>query len=213
VNILFLIAHPDDEAYGPYGTIAKLAKDHKVTVFCVCDGKRPGNTAVSSERIFAFKANCEQLGVEWKIQNNSDLSLEYADTVANVSGIIEHYSPDVVYTHNITDLNMDHRLLAEACLVACRPKPECTVKELYYFELPNFATTPSTFTPNTYVDISDFIESKKLALSRYHTETYDFPDARSIKAVKVLARYRGYAVGIEYAEAFQLVFAHDRKTR
>jgi LmbE family N-acetylglucosaminyl deacetylase len=213
VNILFLIAHPDDEAYGPYGTIAKLAKDHKVTVFCVCDGKRPGNKTVSSDRIFAFKANCEQLGVEWKIQNNADCSLEYRDTLANVEGIIDYYKPDVVYTHNISDLHNDHKLLAEVCLVACRPKPGSTVKELYYFELPNFATTPSTFTPNTYVDISDFIESKKLALNRYHTETYDFPDARSIEAVETLAKYRGYAVGSQYAEAFQLVFAHDRITQ
>lgn len=211
MNILFLIAHPDDEAYGPYGTIAKLAKEHKVTIFCVCNGERPGNTKVSADRIFAFKANCERLGVEWKIQNNSDCSLEYRDTLANVEGIINHFKPDIVYTHSPTDLHSDHKLLAETALVACRAKPDSTVKELYYFEIPSFAQT-TVFMPNVYKDVTDFFDLKKQALASYKTETYEFPDARSVEAIETLAKYRGYAVGIQYAEAFQLVYAHDRKT-
>jgi LmbE family N-acetylglucosaminyl deacetylase len=207
VNILFLIAHPDDEAYGPYGTIAKLAKDHKVTVFCICNGERPGSIEVSSDRISAFKTNCERLGVEWKIQNNADCSLEYRDTLANVEGIIDYYKPDVVYTHNISDLHNDHRLLAEVCLVACRPKPGSTVKELYYFELPNFATSPTSFNPTVYTDISEYIDLKVQALSSYKTETYQYPDARSVEAVVALSKYRGYSVGAHHAEAFQLVFS------
>jgi LmbE family N-acetylglucosaminyl deacetylase len=209
MNILFLIAHPDDEAYGPFGTIAKLAKDHNVTVFCICNGERPGNKQVSADRVFAFKANCEQLGVEWRIQNNADCSLEYTATLANVEGIIGHYKPDVVYTHNNKDVHTDHRLLAETALVACRPKPNSTVRELYFFELPQFAQSPA-FDPTVYKDITDYIDIKKQALARYTTETYEFPDARSIEAVETLARHRGYAVGSQYAEAFQLVFAHDR---
>jgi LmbE family N-acetylglucosaminyl deacetylase len=208
-NILFLIAHPDDEAYGPFGTIAKLAKDNKVTVYCVCNGERPGSPHVSSDRVFALKANCEQLGVEWKIQNNPDCSLEYRDTLANVEGIIRHFNPDIVYTHSNTDVHTDHKLLAETALVACRPKPGSGVKELYFFEVPQFAQSQGSFVPNVYTDISDYIEIKKLALSRYHTETYKFPDARSIEAVEVLSKYRGYAVGVEYAEAFKLIFSKN----
>lgn len=212
MNILFLIAHPDDEAYGPYGTIAKLAKDHKVTVFCVCNGERPGNEQVSANRIFAFKANCEQLGIAWKIQNNADCSLEYTATLANVEGIIDYYKPDIVYTHSDRDLHKDHKLLAEAVLVACRSKPESNVKELYFFELPQFAQSKS-FEPTVYKDITEYIDIKKQALARYVTEIYKFPDARSVEAVETLAKTRGYAIGTQYAEAFQLVFAHDRKTR
>ena len=211
LNILFLIAHPDDEAYGPYGTIAKLSKDHNVTVFCVCNGERPGNVKVSSDRVFAFKDNCERLDIDWRIQNNPDCGLEYRSTLSNVEGIIEHFKPDVVYTHSPTDLHSDHKLLGETALVACRSKPSSTVKELYFFEIPAFAHT-TEFKPNVFVDITEFIHLKKQALSAYKTETYDFPDARSVEAVETLAKFRGYAVGIPYAEAFQLVFAHDRKT-
>jgi LmbE family N-acetylglucosaminyl deacetylase len=212
MNILFLVAHPDDEAYGPYGTIAKLSKEHKVTLFCLCNGERPGNVKVSADRVFALKANCEDLGIDWHIQNNPDCSLEYKTTLANVEGIINHYKPDIVYTHSNKDLHTDHKILAETVLVACRSKPESTVKELYFFELPQFAQSQG-FAPTVYKDITDYIDIKKQALARYTTETYEFPDARSIEAVETLAKYRGYAVGSQYAEAFQLVFAHDRITQ
>jgi len=212
MKILFLLAHPDDEAYGPYGTILKLVKQgHEVTVFCLCNGERPGNEKVSADRVFAFKENCELAGVEWKIQNNPDLSLKYNETVANVTGIIDFFKPDAVYTHNISDLNNDHRIVAEAALVACRPKPTSTVNELYFFEVPSstdwtFSQVQPVFEPNTYIDITDCIEDKKLALARYSTETYPFPDARGVEAMETLSKYRGYQVGYRNAEALKLVF-------
>jgi len=212
MKILFLLAHPDDEAYGPYGTILKLVKQgHEVTVFCLCNGERPGNEKVSADRVFAFKENCELAGVEWKIQNNPDLSLKYNETVANVTGIIDFFKPDAVYTHNISDLNNDHRIVAEAALVACRPKPTSTVNELYFFEVPSstdwtFSQVQPVFEPNTYIDITDYIEDKKLALARYSTETYPFPDARGVEAMETLSKYRGYQVGYNNAEALKLVF-------
>lgn len=37
-NILCIIAHPDDEAFGPSGTLARLSKTHDVHIACVTDG-------------------------------------------------------------------------------------------------------------------------------------------------------------------------------
>jgi LmbE family N-acetylglucosaminyl deacetylase len=219
VNILFVIAHPDDEAYGPYGTMASLvAQGHTVTLFCLCNGERPGVEQVAADRVFALKANCEELGIEWKIWNNKDLSLELNDTAHLLTQLIATHKPSVVYTHNISDMNHDHRIVAEATLIACRPKPECSVDELYFFEVPSstdwtFYQVQPAFQPTTYIDVSDFIESKKLALLRYSTETYEFPDARSIEAMTTLSKYRGYQVGIHYAEAFRLVFSRSRKSQ
>lgn len=212
MKALFVIAHPDDEAYGPYGTMARLVQEgHKVTLFCLCNGQRPGAESVSADRVFALKANCEQLDIEWKIWDNKDLSLELNDTAHLLTTLISNGQYDVVYTHNISDINHDHRVVADAAMIACRPKPNSSVKELYFFEVPSstdwtFSQIKPVFEPTTYVDISDYIETKKLALSRYHTETYEFPDARSIEATTTLAKYRGYQAGLEYAEAFRLVF-------
>jgi len=76
-----------------------------------------------------------------------------------------------------------------------------------------FSQIQPSFQPNSYVDIGDYITLKQLALSKYTTETYDYPDARSVESMITLSKYRGYQVGFNYAEAFQLVFSRYRKNR
>lgn len=212
MKILFILAHPDDESFGPGGTIARLAVDNDVHVFSLCNGARPGMEEVSKTRVRSFYKACELLGAKATIHNVPDLSLTYPGTVAKVENIIIQMKPDVVYTHNMSDVNMDHRIVAEACIVACRPKPSSTVKELYFTEVPastdwSFSKVQPVFEPNTYVDITNFIELKKQALALYVTETYEYPDARSVEAMEARAKHRGSQVGYNYAEAFQLVFA------
>lgn len=218
MNILFVIAHPDDEAYGPAGTIAELAKEHDVTVYCLCNGARPGWEHVSDARVEAFIHSCELLGANCKIGNSPDLSLELLPTVRAIEEVIEKIQPSVVYAQNISDINQDHRIIGEACLIACRPKAESIVNELYFFEVPSstdwtFYQIQPKFEPSVYKDISEHIELKKRILGMYITETYEFPDARSIEAMTTLAKYRGYQVGLPYAEAFRLVFSRSHKTQ
>jgi hypothetical protein len=214
-KILFLFAHPDDEAYGPAGTIAKLSQENQVIVVSLCNGARPGNEHVADARASAFVKSCEMLGAEWKIYNTPDCALTYDDTLKTIELLVEYCKPDIIYTHNISDIHRDHRLVAECCIVASRPKPNSTVKELYFCEMPSstawsFGKFEPLFNPNVFKDITDFIEIKKQVLELYITETYKFPDARSVEAVEILSKYRGYQSGITHAEAFQLVFSHDQ---
>jgi LmbE family N-acetylglucosaminyl deacetylase len=218
MKVLFVVAHPDDEAYGPYGTIVSLVQQgHDVAVYSLCDGRRPTAEHVSKQRCAAFIENCEQAGAKWKIWDNADLSLDLNDTAHLLAKLVELEQPEAVYTHNISDINRDHQTLAQAVLIACRPKPSCSVDSLYFFEVPSstdwsFNKLQPAFEPNTYVELSqDIVDLKAQALERYATETYKFPDARSVEAMTTLAKYRGYQVGCDYAEAFQLVFSRARK--
>jgi LmbE family N-acetylglucosaminyl deacetylase len=209
--IIFIFAHPDDEAYGPAGTIAKLARDNRVIVVSLCRGDRPGTTEVESARKDAFMACNNSMGSTAIIMDNSDTELEYKKAVREVGHIIDNYKPEVVYTHNISDLHKDHRLVAEACLVACRPKPESSVKELYMSESPvstdwAFGKIGPVFEANTFVDVEEYMEIKRGAVGLYTTEIYDWPDARSIESVEVLAKYRGKQIGVRFAEGFSQVF-------
>lgn len=213
MKILFLVAHPDDEVYGPYGTIINLVRQgHGVLVYSMCNGARPGAEDVGKARVDRFIQNCENAGARWKIWDNNDLTLDIKLASEFVSTLIDMEKPDVVYTHNISDLNRDHRILAEACLVGCRPKPNSSVKSLYFFEIPastdwTFSQLQPSFEPTTYVNIpDDVMQIKQKSLAAYDTETYNYPDARSVEAMTTLAKYRGYQVGYNYAEAFKLVF-------
>lgn len=43
-RVVGIFAHPDDEALGPSGTLATLAKDHEVYLICVTSGEAAGKT-------------------------------------------------------------------------------------------------------------------------------------------------------------------------
>lgn len=215
MNVLFIFAHPDDEAYGPAGTIAKFARGNDVTVLSLCKGNRPGSEEVASARQTAFEESCALLGAEPMMLNYSDCQLEYASTLKSIEDAIKEVDPELVFTHNISDLHRDHRLVAEACLVACRPTPLSKIQALYMSEMASstnwtFSQIEPIFAPNFFIDISDYIDVKARAMELYQTETHEFPDARSVVSMKALAMQRGTQVGATYAEAFRLVFAHDR---
>jgi LmbE family N-acetylglucosaminyl deacetylase len=216
MKILFIFAHPDDEAFGPAGTIMQLAETNDVSVVSLCNGERPGNEHVAEARIEAFKKSCETMKASWRIYSTPDCALTYDDTLKTIETIINQDMPDVVYTHNISDIHRDHRLVAECCMVACRPKVGSSIKELYMCELPastdwSFGQIEPVFTPNVYRDITDVIEIKKDIMSLYGTEVYEYPDARSIESMRAMAKNRGRQAGVEYSEAFKLVFSLPRK--
>jgi LmbE family N-acetylglucosaminyl deacetylase len=211
LRILFIFAHLDDEAYGPAGTIKKLSENNDVFIVSLCKGDRPGKEEVMKTRKKCFLESCKILGAESIIQKNSDCTLEYSKTLKEIENIIDYLKPDSVYTHNISDIHRDHRIVSETSLVACRPKLNSTIKEFFMCEIPSstdwsFSQIEPLFTPNKYVDISNFISYKMQSLSLYETELYEYPDSRSLKSVEVLSMYRGKQVGCNYAEAFKQVF-------
>lgn len=216
MKIFFIFAHPDDEAFGPAGTIAKLTSaGHDVSIISICDGDRPGAN-VGADRRQAFESSCRTLGAKPWIFDNPDCTLDIRQTTRFVSELVETHKPDVVYTHSIADVHLDHRIVAEACMVAVRPKPNSPTNALFCVEVVPSTTWGfqqfGTFTPNVYEDVSDFLLIKQEVIDKYATECYQYPDARSAQHVIDKARVRGAESGFKYAEAFQLVFSRGHKT-
>lgn len=215
-RILFVIAHPDDECYGPMGTISKLKENNDVIVLCLCNGNRSMDAERSVHRMAVLETNCADMGVSLIEKQYSDFTLpsNYQKVISDVTSIVEWYRPHVVYTHNKSDIHVDHRTLADAVMIACRPTPELSVEQLYMFEVPGstdwaFGQVEPLFVPNTYVDVTQYMLKKKFLLSRYTTEVRDDPDMRSIEAMESLAAYRGRQVGYQYAEAFKLIWSKN----
>ena len=142
MKILVIAAHPDDEVYGMGGTIAKLSEaGDEVHVLFVTDGctaqyrndpRLPQILAQKQEE--ARRANA-LLGV--KAVHFGTLPDMRLDTVPHVEvnqlieETVDAVAPEVVYTHFLGDVNLDHQMVYRSTLVAVRPVPGQTVRELY----------------------------------------------------------------------------------
>ena len=96
-------------------------------------------------------------------------SVPLLDVTQSVEQQIDELKPDVIYTHHIGDLNIDHQITHKAVMTACRPQPNFSVKEIYAFEVlssTEWQTQISEyFVPNVFVDITDFLSIKMQALN------------------------------------------------
>lgn len=219
---LVIAAHPDDEVLGCGATIARLVSEEWVVhVLIVAEGA----TSRSVKRdILMHQVELYDLAKCAKAANNILGStsikfhslpdnrmdrVELLDVVKLVEAEINRYKPCLVLTHHAGDVNIDHKVLHDAVVTACRPQPQHSVKNLLFFEVPSStewrpAASGMYFAPNYFYDVTDFLEKKLEALRAYEPEMRSFPHPRSIKAVEHLARWRGATVGCEAAEAFML---------
>ncbi len=124
----------------------------------------------------------------------------------SIQKIVEIVNPELVYLPHNGDLNKDHRLVFESALVAVRPFSG--VKKVLCYETlseTEWGLPTYPFIPNTYVDISETIETKIRAMKTYKSELKEFPHPRSLQCIEILARKRGSEAGMNFAEAFMLV--------
>ena len=66
------------------------------------------------------------------------------------------------------------------------------------------------FIPNYFVDISKYFTKKSDVMKVYKSEIYNHPFPRSLRNIEALATFRGATIGVEYAEAFQLLKLIDK---
>jgi len=223
-RILVVAAHPDDEALGMGGTIARLAGEgaEVMVAFMTCGAYseaemvwRPDSTLTGAGPAPAPWAGPCKLGAtatRWSgiLADNAldgGLRLHLAQKVERWIG---EWAPAAVYTHSPADCNIDHRLTFEAVLAATRPTPGCLIKALYSFEVPSATEwafgTFGNFGGNLFVMLPPAALAAKLkALECYGDQMKPTPHPRSEAGVRVLAAWRGAMVGVEAAEAFELV--------
>ncbi len=117
----------------------------------------------------------------------------------------------MVFTQHAGDLNLDHTITNRATLTAFRPLPNADIVSIYAYEVlssteyAHDTTVGSVFFPDTYVDISRYVETKIESLAVYEGEFQPDPHPRSREAVIHQTAMRGRQVGLKNAEAFMLL--------
>lgn len=218
MKVLVIAAHADDEVLGVGGTIARLAAEgHDVFVTILADGiaLRHPNMTLAAMHELARQAN-QLLGTRDVSFGGFEQDGHLLDRVSArslgqfLADQLKRVTPELVFTHHPGDINVDHRIVANASFYAVRMLGLSSVRELLCYETlssteqePGLVTRP--FTPTVFYDIEPYLAQKREAFACYTTEIQPYPHARSLAAIEHLARYRGLQVAVGAAEAFSLV--------
>tara|TARA_R110000796_G_scaffold236514_1_gene355966 strand:+ start:262 stop:912 length:651 start_codon:yes stop_codon:yes gene_type:complete len=211
-NILIIVAHPDDAEFGMGGTISKLSKSNNITLCVLCRGNRPGGKSdIEIIRKQTLHKNIKSLGISKLIHHvYDDVSLDrhsHLSITSYITSVVNQIQPDKVFTNYSNDVHIDHELTSKAVRVACRPRPNCTVTELYEFSIPgsgewNF----KGINYNTFFNIENYTKIKYECVDRYTTELQQSPDPLSSEYIRYRDLYYGGVSGYKQAEPFICIF-------
>jgi LmbE family N-acetylglucosaminyl deacetylase len=216
-TVLVVAAHPDDDAIGCSGTIAKhIESGDDVHLVFMTNGVGSRNKALVADvknRKIALQKAVNILKISsictFDFPDNKMDIVALLDIVQPIENVINKLQPQIIYTHHIGDLNIDHQITHKAVMTACRPQPGFCVNRIYAFEVLSSTDwqTPgySPFICNAYINISSQIKIKRKVLEAYSKEMYPPPHSRSIDNVIRLNSLRGSSIGVDYAEAFTLI--------
>jgi LmbE family N-acetylglucosaminyl deacetylase len=106
-----------------------------------------------------------------------------------------HEDGSIIYVHSPKDYHQDHENIAKSVLSASRKMKN----SIFFYETPS---TTIEFKPTLYFDISDVFEDKLEYIKQYASQ--ENKKYMEHQAIIGLAQYRGYNIGVKYAEAFEV---------
>lgn len=216
-KILVIAPHPDDELLGAGGMIIKNIKEGNEVYVCIVTVGTPPlfNNLEMNEANQQDAADCHKsIGVKktyfLRFPSTMLETVPRYELNGKILDVVREIQPEEVYIPHYGDMQKDHQMIAEAAMVAVRPKYFPQVKSVYAYETLsetgwNAPSVANEFIPNVWMDISEVLDDKLKALSYYKQQISDFPDPRSEEAIQALAMYRGSQMFYKAAEAFQLI--------
>ncbi|GAB3440814.1 PIG-L deacetylase family protein [Insolitispirillum peregrinum] len=212
-----IFAHPDDEVLGAGASLARhAAAGQRVETLIVSAGLDSRGDA-DAEAHAALKAEAHAaaacLGISPQhfadLPDNQLDSVPFLRVVQTVERFVSAVRPAIIYTHHTGDLNIDHRLVHQAVVTACRPLAGSSVRRILAGEVLSSTEWQSAdmvpFQPTVWHDVRETLACKVAAMAAYANEARPFPHPRSAEAIEALARFRGVQGGFPAAEAFVLV--------
>lgn len=180
-NCLFVGAHPDDIVSSCGGFIQPLTKtttktipkwdggtypavSEAVTTLCLTHG-------YTSQRVEEYTKGVVKLGVEWfYIQDLEDTKIELKDALAFIEDLMNANKIQTIFTHWYGSIHQDHRVVSEACRIACRKKNI----NLIYYEDWNHELSPFAWKPNLFFLMDGVTHMTKMrALQCHKSQVYN----------------------------------------
>lgn len=209
LKILVISPHPDDETLGCGGTLLKFGKEgnalYWLVITTIAESLEREKEIVAVSNQYNFKDVCNLYLTPTSLD-----SLPITNLISKISKYISKIQPEIVFTNSNCDIHSDHHAVFRAVINATKPFKAGYIKKILMYEtISETNVVPSlyenNFSPNFFVNISEYIEKKLNIMSIYKSEVMQYPLPRSLDSIKALARYRGSQCGVGYAEAFTMV--------
>lgn len=221
-NVIVISAHPDDETLGVGGTILKHVANgdnvYWLIVTNVFENQGFSKERVESrqleiskvEKMFGFKKTFNLNYPTMRLSSSSLIKM-----VPEISTVFLEVKPEIVYTLNRSDAHSDHRVIFDAVMACTKSFRYPFIKQILMYECISEtefapALAEKVFLPNYFVDITNYLDKKNEVMKIFESELGQHPFPRSLENIKALAHFRGSSVGVQYAEAFQLLKYIDK---
>lgn len=219
-KVMFIAVHPDDETLGCGGTILKhKAQGDEIYWLTITNATKDHPFHFSDEFVIMREQLVDKVALAYGFNETIKLdlptqmlhSIDLKDFVVAVDDVIKRIQPNVIYMPFRGDVHSDHRIAFDAIYSCTKSFRKPFIEKIYMLEAlseTEFSpAVPSTsFVPNVYVDITEFMDKKMAIMTLYEKEVMPEPYPRSLSSIKALARVRGSRAGVMYAEAFQLLY-------
>ena len=216
-KVLVVSVHPDDETLGCGGTLLKH-KSNGAEIYWLIVSSATQKQGYSNDFTSKRKKEISLVASKYDFSKVFQLELPTTeldtiplkDLTKKIAAVITEILPNIIYIPFKGDVHSDHRIVFDAAFSCTKSFRYSCIKRVLMMEVlseTEFAPPmPGTsFIPNVFVNITDFIELKIEILDVYKNELGEHPFPRSKKNTKALALYRGATSGCRYAESFMLL--------
>ena len=219
MNIVVVSPHPDDETLGAGGTLLRYKREgHKIFWINVTDVQE--NQGWDIEFIERRKTQIDNICKFYGFEGFYNLKfmpakLESIDKdliIKRISECFQEIQPEWIILPDGNDAHSDHKIVFESCMACSKIFRYPYIKKITTMEIvseTDFGNMDHPFSPNYFVDISDYMNDKIKATKIYDTELKEPPFPRSVEVIKALGTIRGGMSGVRYAEAYRMIKCID----
>ena len=218
MNVVMVISpHADDETLGCGGTLLRHRNDGDQIHWLLVSGMVE-SIGYLPEQIKMRQVEINEVSKYYEFDSKNELDfpagrldeLPLNDLVSAIGKQIEKITPNYLYLPYPGDAHSDHKITFQAATACTKWFRYPSIKRVLAYETlseTEFGLSPQDkqFQPNSYVDISNYLETKIEIMKTYKGEIQDFPGPRSEEVIRALASIRGSQVGCRAAEAFSLI--------
>lgn len=216
-TILVIAPHPDDETLGCGGTLLRHKNDGDDIHWLIV-------TEITTERGFTqqrIDKRAEEINQAADLYGFASVSklgfptarldtVPVEKMVQKIGETIHSIRPDIVYLPYPGDIHSDHKFVFDSGMSCTKWFRYPFIKRILVYETlseTELGINPSNtkFSPNVYVDITDFLDRKIGIMKVFQSEIGEFPFPRSDQAIRALSAYRGASSGFQFAEGFMLI--------